>query len=124
MNKERQKQSRQRLRKVLDDRQRRIRLLLARGLIQDAAEIPANAIPIDADQSTMTKLCVPQLFYEDIEFTCSDCGRPDFWSAGSQQYYFEVTKASPYNRPKRCYDCRQKELKRKLEARASSEKKD
>jgi hypothetical protein len=120
MKKTRRKLSNQRLRQVLHDRERRIRLLLERGLIQDAVEIPADAIPIDPERSTHANTCSPAVFYQDIEFVCIDCGKPDFWAAGSQQHYFEVSKASPYKRPKRCYDCRQKELSRKIQARRDS----
>jgi hypothetical protein len=110
----------QRLRKVLDGRQRRIRMLLERGLIKDASEIPDEAIPIDPALSTKANLCIPEVCYQDIEFVCTDCGKPDFWSAGSQQHYFEVSKASPYKQPKRCYDCRQKEQARKMQVRTDS----
>lgn len=120
MDKARRAQSKQRLRKVLDERERRIRLLLERGLIQDASEIPDAAIPIDPDCSTKATLCIPAVCYQDIEFVCTDCGRPDLWSAGSQQHYFEISKASPHKQPKRCYDCRQRELARKQQARADS----
>jgi len=120
MDKARRAQSKQRLLKVLDDRPRRIRMLLERGLIKNASEIPADAIPIDPELSTKANLCIPVVCYQDIEFICTECGRPDFWSAGSQQHYFEISKASPYKRPKRCYDCRQKELARKIQARLDS----
>ena len=120
MDKARRTRSNQRLRKVLDDRQRRIQMLLERGLIKNASEIPADAIPIDPELSTKAGLCIPAVCYQDIEFVCTECGRPDFWSAGSQQHYFEVSKASPYKQPKLCYDCRQKKLARKQQARADS----
>lgn len=120
MKNKREKLAKQRLRQVLDDRERRIQLLLHGLWIADSKQIPADAIPVDIERSALMNQCVPVLFYQDIEFICSDCGRPDMWSAGSQQHYFEVTKGSPYNRPKRCYDCRQKELERKTQARERS----
>lgn len=95
-------------------------MLLERGLIKNASEIPDDAIPIDPEISTKAGLCIPAICYQDIEFICTDCGRADFWSAGSQQHYFEISKASPYKQPKRCYDCRQKELARKARAGAGS----
>lgn len=114
------KQSKQRQRKALDERQRRIRRLIELGLIKDASEIPDEAIPIDPDLTMPTNLRCPAVCYLNIEFTCADCGKSDCWTAGSQQHYFEVSKASPYKRPKRCYDCRQKELARKTQARLDS----
>lgn len=95
-------------------------MLLERGLIKNASEIPADAIPIDPELTMPTHLRCPAVCYLDIEFICTECGRPDFWSAGSQQHYFEISKASPYKEPKRCYDCRQKELARKIQARLDS----
>jgi hypothetical protein len=120
MDKARRTRSNQRLRKVLDDRPRRIQMLLERGFIKNASEIPDDAIPIDPEFSTKAGLCIPAVCYQDIEFVCTDCGRPDFWSAGSQQHYFEISKASPYKQPKRCYDCRQQEQARKTQAGAGS----
>ena len=114
------KQSKQRQRKALDERQRRIRRLIELELIKDASEIPDESIPIDPDLTTPTNLRCPAVCYMNIEFTCSDCGKSDCWTAASQQHYFEVSKASPYKRPKRCYDCRQKELARKTQARVDS----
>jgi hypothetical protein len=120
MKKVRLKQSNQRLRKIVDERQRRIRRLIELGLIKDASEIPDDAIPVDPELSTVAQTCVPAVYYQDIAFVCIDCEKPDFWSAGSQQHYFEISKASPYKRPKRCYNCRQKELARKVQARIDS----
>lgn len=120
MKKADRQQSNQRLRKVLDDRPRRIRMLLERCLIKNASEIPEDAIPIDPEHSPHAGTTIPAVCYQDIEFVCADCGKPDFWSAGSQQHYFEVTKASPYQLPKHCYDCRQKELTRKTQARMNA----
>lgn len=120
MNKARRAQSKQRLRKVFDERERRIRRLIELGLIKDASEIPDDAIPMDPDLVLPTNACIPAVCYMDIEFKCSDCGKPDLWTADSQQHYFEILKASPYKRPKRCYDCRQKELARKTQARLDS----
>ncbi|HEY1051644.1 MAG TPA: zinc-ribbon domain containing protein [Prosthecobacter sp.] len=123
MKDKREKLAKQRLRQVLDDRKRRIQLLLDSRWIRDAKQIPADAIPVDIERSTLINQTVPVLFYQDIEFVCCDCGRSDMWSAGSQQHYFEVKKGDPYNRPKRCYDCRQKELERKAQARERSQPK-
>lgn len=112
--------SRQRMRHSASDRQRRIRLLLERGLIHEADEIPADAIPIDPELTVLANIWSPPVYYKDIEFFCADCGKADCWTALSQQYYFEVKKAGPYKKPKRCYDCRQKELARKIKPRIDS----
>lgn len=114
------KQSKQRQRKALDERQRRIRRLIELGLIIDASEIPDDAIPIDPDLTIRANRVIPAVCYMDIRFVCSDCGKHDLWSADSQRQYFELSKALPYKKPKRCYECRQKELARKIQARADS----
>ena len=120
MDKARRAQSNQRLRKEADERERRIRLLLERGLIQDASEIPDESIPMDPDAVIPTNACIPAVCYLDTQFVCSDCGKPALWTAESQQHYYEILKASHSKRPKRCYDCRQKELARKAQARMDS----
>lgn len=105
----------------MKERGRRIRRLIERGMISDAKQIPEDAIPLDPDTSTKALTCSPNTYYEDIEFNCSDCGRQECWKAESQQYYFEVMRASPYKKAKRCHACRQKEIERRVAARRSSD---
>jgi hypothetical protein len=114
------KRSKQRLRHLTKDRGRRIRRLIERGMITDAKEIPEDAIPLDPDTSTRAMMCVPDTYYEDIEFNCVDCGKHECWSAESQQYYFEVMRASQYKQAKRCYHCRQKQVARRDASRRAS----
>jgi hypothetical protein len=102
------KRSKQRLRHHRGDRERRIRLLILRGLISDASAIPEDSIPIDPDCSILVGHRSRACFYQDIKFKCSDCNRTEVWSAESQQYYFEVMRSSAYKKAKRCYACRQK----------------
>ncbi len=40
------------------------------------------------------------LYYEDLEFTCTDCGRQETWTARQQQWWYEVATAV------RCRACR------------------
>ena len=116
----RNQHAKQRLRLLVSDRPKRIRLLIKRGIISDKKEIPVDAIPIDFDASTKAEIWLEQAYYEDIEFICSRCSKSDSWSAQSQQYYFEVMKSSPYKEPRLCYDCRQEEVERKDAARSAS----
>ncbi len=101
----------------MKERNRRIQRLLEKGLISNAGEIPDNAVPVDPDRSTKALGWSLELYYQDIEFSCADCGKSDCWSADSQQHYFEEMRASPYKQPKRCYECRQKENLRRDKAR-------
>ncbi len=117
-----QKRSKQRMRHLKGDRERRIRLLIGKGLIESADEIPEDAIPIDSDCSTLGNTWSPAIFYQDIKFRCSDCRGSEVWTAESQQYHFEMMRSSPYKRAKRCYACRQKILAQKLQAKARPEK--
>ena len=114
------KRSKQRLRHLKQDRQRRIRLLIAKGTITQDSDIPEDSIPIDPECSTKAMTWSPEAYYQDIEFECSDCGKHALWTAESQQYYFEVIRASPYKHAKRCYDCRQKEILRRDKARVDA----
>jgi hypothetical protein len=106
-----------RLNLLTKERNRRIQRLLEKGLISNACEIPDNAVPVDPDRSTKSLGWSPELFYQDIEFSCTDCGKSECWAAEAQQHYFEEMRASPYKQPKRCYDCRQKENLRRDKAR-------
>jgi hypothetical protein len=88
------KRSKQRLRNLRGDRERRIRLLILRGLISDASAIPEDSIPIDPDCSVLADHRSPACFYQDFEFKCSDCKRTEVWISESQQYYFEIMRSS------------------------------
>ena len=46
------------------------------------------------------------LYYEDLEFTCTDCGRQDTWTARQQQWWYEVAKGPIYSTAIRCRACR------------------
>jgi hypothetical protein len=117
---EKQSKQKQRLQNLFRDRERRVRLLLDRGMISGRWQIPDDAIPVDPDESTKARTWNPVLYYRDIQFVCCDCSSPECWSTLSQQHYFEILKASPYKLPNRCYPCRQRELQRKNEARRAA----
>ncbi|MDB6132775.1 MAG: hypothetical protein JWM59_1018 [Verrucomicrobiales bacterium] len=89
----------------------RIAKLLERRLIADASEIPAQAIPCDADSGTRW------LYYINQPITCQDCGAFEIWKAEDQLWFFEVHKAPIYKWANRCLPCRHRERERKLEAR-------
>ncbi len=94
-------------------RRSRIRALIERGLIESGDEIPEHAIPIDFNQSTKASLIMPQLYYEDIEYSCCDCGKSEIWRAETQQHYFEVIKAKPHAQAVRCRLCQGKHKRSK-----------
>jgi hypothetical protein len=45
-------------------------------------------------------------FFEDVEFTCRDCGREQVWTASDQKWWFEVAGGSLYSGAARCGACR------------------
>jgi hypothetical protein len=48
-----------------------------------------------------------KLYYEDLEFTCRDCGSDQVWTARQQQWWYEVAKGPIYSTAVRCRACRQ-----------------
>ncbi len=47
-----------------------------------------------------------RLYYQDLEFTCTDCGRQETWTARQQQWWYEVAKGPIYSTAVRCRACR------------------
>jgi hypothetical protein len=83
------------------ERQRRIRLLIRYQKISSADDIPPHAIPVDPDKTLLAATWSPKVYYEDIHFTCCDCGADECWTADSQMRYFEEKKAGIYNHQRR-----------------------
>jgi hypothetical protein len=52
-----------------------------------AAMNKAGRIPADPSKQAPNNSYAPPLFYEDVEFTCIDCGRVEFWTAKQQQWW-------------------------------------
>jgi hypothetical protein len=94
-----------RLRLLNEQRASRIRKLIERGLIESEKDVPEHAIPVDLDSSSLAELIVPPAYYEDIEYDCIECGTHETWRAETQQYFFEILKASPYSQAVRCQKC-------------------
>ncbi|MES2705624.1 MAG: zinc-ribbon domain containing protein [Verrucomicrobiota bacterium] len=103
----RRKQKKSEKRKPLIFRDERIRKLIACGWIQSASEIPPDAIPVDPDAvKAGYRYRQPVAFYQDMSFTCRDCGDRDLWRAADQQWYYEIVKASYDHTAVRCLVCR------------------
>ncbi len=71
------------------------------------AKIPPGAIAADMTKHAPHNSYGPLWWYEDVEFTCSDCGAHQVWTAQQQQWWYEEAKGSIYTRAKRCRTCRQ-----------------
>jgi hypothetical protein len=60
--------------------------------------------------------CIPD-YYEDLPFTCKDCGSKEVWTATQQKWWYEVAGGLLETTAVRCRSCRAVEKKRKDEAR-------
>ncbi len=45
-------------------------------------------------------------YYEDLSFTCRDCGAKQVWTAEQQQWWYETAKGYVYSTAVRCLTCR------------------
>ena len=57
----------------------------------------------------------PKLFYEDMSFTCRDCGVKCVWTAEQQRLWYEEWKGPIQSTAIRCRACREKLRRAKLE---------
>jgi hypothetical protein len=57
----------------------------------------------------------PQLFYEDREFVCRDCGAKCVWTAEQQRLWYEEWGGPVQSTAVRCRSCRQKVQREKIE---------
>ena len=99
------------------DRAERIAKLIAGGWIRDAAEIPADSIPVDPDRINLGGSYFRPTHFSAVEFACADCGVSQRWEAEDQRWYYETTQAPYYSTAKRCRACRKREQARKRQAR-------
>ncbi len=76
---------------------------------QREAERP-NRIVADPKQQAPNNSYGPPLYYEDITFTCRDCGSAEVWTAEQQKWWYEVAKGAIFSRAIRCRTCREKRL--------------
>jgi hypothetical protein len=68
--------------------------------------IPADAVLADPSQQAPNNSWSPPLYYQDVEFTCVDCGIQQVWTAAQQKWWYEVAKGPIYAGAKRCRSCR------------------
>jgi len=47
-------------------------------------------------------------YYEDLHFTCADCGTEGVWTAHQQKWWYEVAKGYIWSTARRCRPCRRK----------------
>ncbi|MBD3675648.1 MAG: zinc-ribbon domain-containing protein [Planctomycetaceae bacterium] len=72
-------------------------------------KIPDGAVPADlSKQVPNNSYSGPVTYYEDMPFTCIDCGTDEIWTAEQQKWYYEEAKGSLYATAVRCRPCRKK----------------
>lgn len=80
--------------------------------------LTAQRLLVDASKLIMGNTYdSPPEFYEDIEFTCRDCGSVEIWKAAQQKWWYEEAGGYYFATAVRCRECRTKERHRKQEAR-------
>jgi len=95
-------------RALAQQRQSRISTLLASGKINSSSEIPDDAIPAALELQNQNGTWFPPLFYRDLPFICTDCGKHEVWTATQQRWYYEVAKGPVQAQANRCRFCRKK----------------
>ncbi len=68
--------------------------------------VPRRRIPADLSKQAPNNSYGGRLYYEELEFTCVDCGAAEVWTAEQQKWWYEVAKGSIYSVAKRCRACR------------------
>lgn len=51
-------------------------------------------------------LFVQRGWYQDLPFTCRDCGAEQIWTAAQQRWWYEVCKGQVFSTAVRCRACR------------------
>jgi Probable zinc-ribbon domain len=90
---------------------------IARPVIREIVP-PPGAIRADREKifSNAWMVRIPD-YYEDITFTCMDCGAVGVWTAARQKWWYEVAGGDIQTTARRCKACRAKERARRDEAR-------
>ena len=96
-------------------KQRKVARETARDSTQQSVRVNVSALrPYN---SYGTPAFVARGYYEDVGFSCADCGSSEVWRATQQKWWYEVAKGYVYSGPKLCRPCRRREQSRKAQAR-------
>jgi hypothetical protein len=82
-----------------------------------AGVVRVNAAALAPYNSYGVPRFVERGYYEDLPFTCSQCGVQQLWTAWQQKWWYEVAKGYVYSGAKLCRPCRRREQARRVEAR-------
>jgi hypothetical protein len=64
---------------------------------------------------------LPPLHYEDVDFTCRDCGAKCVWTAEQQRLWYEEWGGPIQSTAIRCRACRQRVRREKIEQKKHME---
>ncbi|KAF0812219.1 hypothetical protein IGB42_03209 [Andreprevotia sp. IGB-42] len=78
-----------------------------RRIIRPKGSVPVDVWALAPNNSYGTPAFVQRGYYEDITFTCRDCGARQVWTASRQQWWYETAKGYVYSTAVRCLGCRQ-----------------
>src|SRR6478672_4107211 len=74
-----------------------------------------HRIKADLSKQTPNNSYSPPLYYEDIRFTCRDCGAECVWTAEQQRLWYEKWGGAIQSTAVRCRACRQRVRREKTE---------
>jgi hypothetical protein len=74
-----------------------------------------NRIKADASKQKANNSYSPPVFYEDLSFTCRDCGTDCIWTAEQQRLWYEEWGGPVQSTAIRCRACRHRQRREKLE---------
>ena len=72
-------------------------------------------IKADRSKQTPNNSYSPPLYYEDVRFTCRDCGAAGVWTAEQQRLWYEQWGGPVQSTAVRCRSCRQKVRREKID---------
>ena len=98
-------------------KQRQVRREARRSTSTPPGQVRVNVAALAANNSYGVPRFVERGYYEDVPFTCSDCGSKEIWRAAQQKWWYEVMKGYVYSGAKLCRTCRRREQARRAEAR-------
>ncbi|MGJ8726570.1 MAG: zinc-ribbon domain containing protein [Roseibacillus sp.] len=93
---------------------------MAEGWIKDPSEIPDSAVPVNPHRLNLGGSWSRPTFFQNVDFTCRDCGVIQIWLAEDQAWYYESFGAPYYSSAIRCRSCRLAERERKAKARQNA----
>lgn len=82
---------------------------------KSAAGGSGKRIKADVSKQTPNNSYSPPLYYEDLRFTCRDCGAECIWTAEQQRLWYEEWGGLVQSTAIRCRACRQRVRREKLE---------